>query len=181
MAENTNLMMLLLPAILTSVSGLLGVAIGFGLSIKAFTRQEKIKKEMAQTELMRSLLMEAQTNMNRCNDISNSLPATAFLETVIWDRVRYSDCLYFCITTRDISIYHQLLRAYGEILAVNFGIAQYHSALDGNRRCPTPDNANSVNNTLNTMRGVASSISPTLQTLEDSLKSFLIREKFFGK
>jgi len=171
----------ILPSIITSLSGFAGVIIGFGLGLIAFILQEKIRRRGAQAELMRSLIMEVQTDRMRCHDIANNIPATALLETVSWDRVRYSDCLYSCITSRDTSIYHQLLRGYSEILYVNFTIAQYFSALDGNRRFPTPDNERVVNTTLGFIRNAASIILPTLQTLEESLNAFLIREGFFRK
>ncbi|MGB2706109.1 MAG: hypothetical protein WBC74_04575, partial [Candidatus Omnitrophota bacterium] len=111
--------------------------------------------------------------------LPNGVPS--LLETACWDRIRYSDCLYWCITTRDESIYEQLLNIYSGIGTANFSIARYFSAIDGNTKFPTHDNKIAVDTTLAMAKTAATIILPHLRTLESSLGSFLLREKFFRK
>lgn len=171
----------LLSILIDKSFNLLSAMSGFGFGFLAFFIQERLRKNDVHRELTRSLLIEIQTNRIRCEAISKNAPATIYLDTACWDRIRYSDCLFSCISSRDESLYRQLIRVYNELITLNFGIARYFSATDANSRFPTDENKNAMITTLANLKIGVSLALPDIITLEDTLQSFLKREGFIRK
>jgi len=167
--------------IINSLTALASIFLGFALGFVGFILQQKLKRDLAHAELMRGLSTEVGSNRVKCEITKTPSGIPSLLETACWDRIRYSDCLYWCITSRDESIYEQLLKVYSYMGTVNFSITRYFSAIDGNTRSPTTDNQIALTATRTMTQTTAELILPHLKDLENSLGVFLLREGFSGK
>jgi hypothetical protein len=167
----------IVPAIVTSISGLVGVVLGFILGFFGESYREKRDKNNINAELMRALSQEIGNNRVKCQAISANRDAPAYLESVCWDRIRFSDVLYKCISMRNDDIYQRLIRIYMEIGKINLFVGAHLSALDGVLR--GSGQRELPNTTYNTLREEVTKFLPQLTTLETDFREFLIREGFF--
>jgi len=167
----------IIPAIVTSISGLIGVILGFILGFFGESCREKRNKNNINAELTRALSQEIGNNRVKCQAISANRDAPAYLESVCWDRIRFSDALYKCISMRNDDIYQRLIRIYMEIGKINLLIAAHLSAFDGILR--GGGQRGLVENSYNVLREEITHFLPQLTTLETDFRDFLIREGFF--
>lgn len=169
----------ILPTIITSISGLLGVGLGYLLGLFGESRREKRNKDNTNAELMRALLQEIVSNRIKCQTISTNQDTTSYLESYIWDRIRTSDTLYHCITTRNTDIYQRIIAVYMGIQNINLRIAGNISALDSFIRSGGLIGADMMNSTYRLLREGVIAFLPQLTNLENVFRDFLISQGFF--
>jgi len=161
------------------ISMLLGVVTGFVLGFIGNIIRDKIIKRETHSELMRGLLTEVSSNHAKCNMILNG-GVTGYLETPCWDRIRYSDVLYYRILAKDEKVYDSLFSVYTGMSGTNLGIARYLTALDSDTRVATPQSGAIIGVTVDTLKKSVTLLLPAISKLETDFRNFLIRQKYIS-
>jgi len=158
---------------------LIGVIVGFILGFLGNIVRDNRKEQQKNAELMRSLSHEITANIYNCNNILATPSVNGYLQTWAWDKIRYSDTLYYCITMKDLKLYEKLFSGYTKIANINVAIAQYMSSLDSHVRQSTDITLQVANQHLNGVKLKVTGFKDELTSLDKYLLSFLEKEKFF--
>lgn len=179
METNVQKAQLIFSTILSYVMPFLGVVLGFLLGFVGEFWRQRIYQHRVNAELMRALLQEIGSNRMKCQAISANRDITTYLESGCWDRIRFSDTLYHCITSRDNDIYQRIIALYMRIARINILMGAHLSAVDSLVRVGGQTAIGMVETTFNVLREAITLFLPQLTTLETDFRDFLIREGFF--
>jgi len=162
------------------LESLCGVIVGFILGFLGNIVRDNRKEQQKNAELMRSLSHEITANIYNCNNILATPSVNGYLQTWAWDKIRYSDTLYYCITMKDLELYNKLFSGYTKIANINVAIAQYMSSLDSHVRQSTELTLKVADQHLSSVKLKVVGFKDELAGLEKYLLSFLEKEKFFA-
>jgi len=180
MGNITSDQLTIVTSIINPIITILGVFIGFALGYYGNLLRDKTKKKEDRSQLIRSLHQEVSSNLIKCRIISLGGSVGGYFETVSWDRIRYSDTLYYCISMRNQDIYNQILKVYNAVAALNWGIGRFQVALDNDTRNANNHSGNILSLTRKLLSDEAKVTVSDLESLEANLRQFLIKEGYFS-